>query len=144
MPEMQAYSLVANPPVFVPSVDHSFCGMLVSIPLPTSLLGGRGAADICSVWKECYAHEPLMNVYSPAESAGALRDGKFLDLTARANNNCLDLLVFDRGDAGAVVVGRLDNLGKGAAGNAVQCLNIMLGIDEETGLVAAQETRLAS
>lgn len=141
LPEMQAYSLVEQPPLFVPSIDHSFCGMLVNVPLPGQILQGRPAADVYQTLRDRYRSEPLLNVFGPSESKTCLRDTKFLDLTARADSNCLDLLVFDRGEAGTLVVGRLDNLGKGAAGNAVQCLNIMLGIDESTGL---KDARIAS
>ena len=144
LPEMQAYSLVSVPPLFVPAVDHSFCGMLVSIPLPAQQLNGHDAGQVYNLLNRRYAREPLLSVYSPAESVKTLRDGKFLDLDARAGSNGLDLMVFDRADAGVIIVGRLDNLGKGAAGNAVQCLNIMLGVDERLGLEDTEVTRLAS
>lgn len=144
LPEMREFSLLTNPPLFVPSVDNSFCGMLVSIPIPARALGQGGAAEVYEVLQRRYANEPLLNVYGPDENSAVLRDGKFLDLVGQAGNNSLDLMVFDRKDTGVLVVGRLDNLGKGAAGNAVQCLNIMMGIDERTGLVHSELTRLAS
>ena len=144
LPEMAAFALATYPPLFVPSVDHSVCGMLVSIPIHASHLFGRSAEDIYQVWQARYSREPMLNIYSPAQSKVALRDNKFLDLAARANTNRLDLLVYDSGAAGVVLVGRLDNLGKGAAGNAVQCLNIMLGVDETTGLVDKTGDRKAS
>lgn len=144
LPEMKAYSLAKSAPVFVPSVDHSFCGMLVSIPLHAAHLNGASAADICDIWRGRYADEPFINLYELDQQADALRNGKFLDLTDLAHSNELDLMAFAQRDGGVVIVGRLDNLGKGAAGNAVQCLNIMLGQDESLGLRRQSEKRAAS
>ena len=78
------------------------------------------------------AHPSAVGV-GPA--AGALRDGKFLDLDGLSYGNQVELSVWGDAAAGLVLVGRLDNLGKGASGNAVQCLNLMLGFDETAGLL---------
>jgi len=144
LPEMKAFSLATKAPLFIPSVDHTICGMLVSTPLHASVLNGKTAQDIYEVWQGRYANEPFINVYGPQQTDKILRDGKFLDLTERAHSNNLDLMVFASRDGGAVIVGRLDNLGKGAAGNAVQCLNIMIGQDERVGLTDEQGRRAAS
>lgn len=64
-----------------------------------------------------------------------LRDGRFLDLDGLSHTNFVELSVWGDSERGLVLVGRLDNLGKGASGNAVQCLNLMLGFDETTGLL---------
>jgi N-acetyl-gamma-glutamyl-phosphate reductase len=65
-----------------------------------------------------------------------MRDGRYLDLSDANLTPRLDLFVFGDVEVGLVLVGREDNLGKGASGNAVQCLNLMLGLDETTGLSA--------
>ena len=135
LPEMHRFSGLAQAPVFVPSVDHHYCGMLVSMPLPAAALGGLGRDDVYAIWRERYAGEKLVCPLSPADCDAALRDGKFLDLPDETMGNRLDLMVFGSVAGGLVLVGRLDNLGKGAAGNAVQCLNLMLGLEETRGLV---------
>ena len=78
----------------------------------------------------------FVNPVAPGDSADFLRDGSFLDLDGANFTNRVDLFVFGNGESGVILVGRQDNLGKGACGNAVQCLNLMLGLDEETGLTA--------
>lgn len=136
LPEMQHYSGASRPPLFVPSVDHTWCGMLVSIPLPVGHLKGLAREDVFDIWRARYAGEPFVRALSPEEADGTLRDGKFLDLEACNHTNRLELMVFGEAARGLVLVGRLDNLGKGASGNAVQCMNLMLGFDERKGLRA--------
>jgi len=134
LPEMHRFSGARNVPLFVPSVDHRYCGMLVSMPLPAPWLGGLGREEVHAIWRERYRDEPLLDVPSPGECDAALRDGRFLDLPGAAMGNRLELMVFGSAGSGLVLVGRLDNLGKGASGNAVQCLNLMLGLPETRGL----------
>ena len=136
LPEMQHFSGVAWPPFFVPSVDHAWCGMLVCMPLPSAVSQGLGREDVYEVWRARYAEEPFVRALSPEAADAALRDGKFLDLEACNHTNRLELMVFGEADRGLLLVGRLDNLGKGASGNAVQCMNLMLGFDERNGLRA--------
>lgn len=134
--EMQRFSLTQHPPLFVPSVTHAYCGMLTSTPLPPTAWASPGttAQQVFDVWQARYGDEPFVNPVSPADAPAAMRDGKLLDLTGAAQTNRLDLFVFGDPAVGLVLVGREDNLGKGASGNAVQCLNLMLGFDETTGL----------
>lgn len=136
--EMQRFSLSQHPPLFVPSVDHAFCGMLTSTPVPAAAWRRTGttAAEVFEVWAQRYAGEPFVRPVDPAKSADHLRGGRFLELGGANHTNRLDLFVFGRPEVGLVLVGREDNLGKGASGNAVQCLNLMLGVDETTGLTA--------
>jgi N-acetyl-gamma-glutamyl-phosphate reductase len=136
--EIEAYSLLQHAPVFVPAVDHSFCGMLVSTPLPTGQFARPGVTrqQVWQVWDECYRGEPFVRPVPPADTASLLRDGRFLDLGGCNYTNRVDLFVFGDEEKGLVLVGRLDNLGKGASGNAVQCMNLMLGFDEAAGLRA--------
>ena len=88
------------------------------------------------MWHERYRDEPFVRPVPPAEVGAHLRDGTRLDLDGANHTNRLDLFAFGDRAVGLVLVGRLDNLGKGASGNAVQCLNLMLGFDETTGLTA--------
>lgn len=134
LPEMWKFSGCEKQPLFVPSVDHSFCGMVVSTPVPAEFLGPPRVTreDVYEVWCKRYKDCPLVKVVEP--QATVLRDDKFLDLTGLSHTNFVELSVWGDPDQGLVLVGRLDNLGKGAAGNAVQCLNLMLGRDETAGL----------
>ena len=132
--EMWKFSGCKKRPLFVPSVDHSFCGMVVSTPVPTEFFdrshGTREA--VYEVWREHYQDCPFVKLVPP--QAAVLRDDKFLDLAGLSHTNFVELSVWGDPDQGLVLVGRLDNLGKGASGNAVQCLNLMLGGDETAGL----------
>ena len=138
LPEMREYSLCDRPPLFVPSVDHSYCGMLVSTPIPSDRLTRQDASarDVWQIWQERYGHEPFVHPVEPARALESMRDGRFLDLGDCSHTNRVDLFAFDQQDRGVILVGRQDNLGKGASGNAVQCLNLMLGVPETNGLSA--------
>jgi N-acetyl-gamma-glutamyl-phosphate reductase len=136
--EMRHFSLSRHAPLFVPSVDHTYCGMLTSTPIPAAGWSQRGttAEQVYEVWRERYGGEPFVRPVPPSEAPGHMRDGRYLDLSDANLTNRLDLFVFGDVEVGLVLVGREDNLGKGASGNAVQCLNLMLGLDETTGLSA--------
>ena len=146
LPEMHRYSGAAAAPLFVPSVDHRYCGMLVCVPLPAPWLKARSKAsanndlgrdEVVSIWRERYDDEALTRVLSVRESDAQMRDGRYLALPDESIGNRLELSVYGSAERGLVLVGRLDNLGKGAAGNAVQCLNLMLGFEEAQGLLPA-------
>ena len=136
VPEMQAFGLLEHPPLFVPSVAHTYCGMLVSTPLTAAhcINAATTAQAIHAVWQACYRDAPFVRPVAPTDSEQALREGKFLDPGECNFTNRVELFVFGNPAGGLLLVGRLDNLGKGASGNAVQCLNLMLGFDEKTGL----------
>ena len=145
LPEMQLFSGASAPPLFVPSVDHRYCGMLVSVPLPAPWLRSQskgesrtlGREDVVAIWRERYEGEALTRVLSVRESDEQMRDGRFLPLPDDSIGNRLELSVYGSAERGLVLIGRLDNLGKGAAGNAVQCMNLMLGFEESQGLLAS-------
>jgi N-acetyl-gamma-glutamyl-phosphate reductase len=133
VPEMHRYSGCADAPLFAPMVGDYRQGMLVNVPLFTAELGGASAGDIRSVLADRYRDEPFVEVL-PLGAAEAL-DGGFLDPTACNDSNRIELLVF--GHAGRVLLtARYDNLGKGAAGAAVQNLNLMIGAAETEGLIS--------
>ena len=139
VPEMQCYAKTVSAPLFAPSVGHYYRGMLVQVALFTrELRGNTKPADVWRVLADRYSDEPFVRVYDLHPEA-ALDDG-FLSPTARNDSNHLDLMVF-ASDEQLLIVSRYDNLGKGAAGAAVQNLNLMLGLPETDGLHRA-ETRL--
>jgi N-acetyl-gamma-glutamyl-phosphate reductase len=131
VPEMHLYSGCAKRPLFAPSVGHYYKGMLVHVPLANEWLGGLRASDVRSILAERYADEPCINVL-PLGAESAL-DGGYLSPTGANDTNRIDMMVFGN-DSNTLVVTRYDNLGKGASGAAVQCMNLMLGIDELRGL----------
>ena len=122
--ELQAYAKLTRRPIFVPSVGHFRQGMLVSIPLHLDTLPGRpDGADLAAILAGYYRHAPAIQV-RPAEPAGTLEPEALNDTDA------MELRVYANPAHGhAVLVARLDNLGKGASGAAVQNLRLMLGLD---------------
>lgn len=132
LPEMQYYASLENPPLFVPSVGNFHQGMLVQIPLFKELLAGESACQLIhQTWLQAFEKEPCIKVY-PINAETELDDG-MLDPEANNYSNRLDLFLFDS-ELHCLLVARLDNLGKGAAGAAVQNMNLMLGCDELCGL----------
>lgn len=139
VPEMQIYSRLARRPLFVPSVAHMRQGMLVSVPLHLDDLPGKPrSVDLADVLAARYDGNRLVHVARPTH------DGK---LTAEDLNDtdAMELRVFGNDAHGqAVLVARLDNLGKGASGAAVQNIRLMLGLDEATAKTPAREAAYAS
>ena len=115
--------------------------MVVSVPLHYDwLAAGTTGAKIHEVLSHHYAGSNFVSVMPLGEGAvkeaGLFERGAFLRPDTLANTNKMELFVFPNDDAGQVVLcARLDNLGKGASGAAVQNLNIALGLDETTGLL---------
>ncbi len=134
-PEMQTHGLLDRLPVFCPSVGYYKRGMLVSVPLQTSQLPGRTTgAELHAAYLEHFAGESFVTV-RPLNDTAALRDGAFLEPEGLNGTNRLEVFVFaNDAQQQAVVIARLDNLGKGASGAAVQNLNLMLGLPEAAGL----------
>jgi N-acetyl-gamma-glutamyl-phosphate reductase len=127
IPEIQAHGGLSRRPIFVPSVGHFAQGMLVSIPLHLEMLPARPAgADLHAALANHYAGSPHVTV-APRTVATRLAP-EALNATDQ-----LELHVFaDETHRHAVLVARLDNLGKGASGAAVQNLRLMLGLAETT------------
>jgi N-acetyl-gamma-glutamyl-phosphate reductase len=129
LPEMQLYSHLTRRPIFVPSVGNFRQGMLVSVPLQLETLPGNpSGADLHAALAKRYAASSHVSVM-PFDNA-AFKSGK-LEPEALNETNQLELYVFasDRYRQ-AVLVARLDNLGKGASGAAVQNMRLMLGLAE--------------
>lgn len=132
VPEMQHVVGLASRPFFEPVVGDFYKGMLVSVPLITRLLPQKlNPADVHDVLGRHYEGERFIRLM-PLGGDGALDNG-YLDPLGCNDTNRLELFVFGHADQ-ILVVARLDNLGKGASGAAVQNLNLMLGVDEATGL----------
>jgi len=129
LPEMQLYSRLTRRPVFVPSVGNYRQGMLVSVPLQLDTLPGNpGGADLHAALAQRYAGSSYVSVM-PLENA-ASKSGK-LEPEALNETNKLELYVFASDKhRQAILVARLDNLGKGASGAAVQNMRLMLGLAE--------------
>ena len=123
VPEIEAYAGLTRRPIFVPSVGHFRQGMLVSVPLHLDALPGKpSGADLRAALLARYAGSAFVRVASPDPS------GK-LEPEALNGTNLLELFVHDNEThRQAVLVARLDNLGKGASGAAVQNLGLMLGV----------------
>ena len=133
--EMHEHSGLQSPPLFVPAVGNFEKGMLVQIPLPLYALQNKPSGELIhQTLKEYYQNEKYVSV-APINDDSSLRKGKFLDVQAANNTNLVQVFVFANDQTKeALLVARLDNLGKGASGAAVQNLNIMLGLDENLGL----------
>lgn len=123
LPEIMKYTGLTRHPVFIPSVGNFEQGMLVQLPLHLDLLPGKpSAAQLHDALAKHYAGSDWVTVEAAPES------GK-LDALALNNTNKMELRVFGNlAYHHAVLVARLDNLGKGASGAAVQNLKLMLGL----------------
>lgn len=128
VPEVQRYATLARRPIFVPSVGNFRQGMLVSVPIHLDLLPGvPKAADLEAALAAYYPEGGLVRVVSTAGETRlepeALNGGDALELRVYANEAMRH----------ALLVARLDNLGKGASGAAVQNIRLMLGLDPVRG-----------
>jgi N-acetyl-gamma-glutamyl-phosphate reductase len=133
--EMQQHGLLARPPLFSPSIGYFRQGMLVHVPLQVSALPRSvTGAEVHAAYVEHYAGEAFVSV-RPLNDTTALRAGAYLEPEALNETNRLEVFVFANDAARhMLLVARLDNLGKGASGAAVQNLNLMLGLPEGASL----------
>ena len=132
LPEMQKICGLKYKPMFNPIVDDYYAGMVVSVPLITRALAKSFTpADIHEILAKHYDGQRFVKVMELGGKE-TLPDG-FLAANTLAGTNDMQLFVFGN-DEQILVCSRLDNLGKGASGAAIQNMNIMLGMDEGTGL----------
>ena len=128
LPEMQTVTGLAYPPVFMPVVDDYYKGMATTIMLQNRLLPGQPSAEeICAKLADYYRDEHFVSVVPFGENDSKLYANKL------AGTNRLEIVVCGHEEQ-TTVTAVFDNLGKGASGAAVQNMNIMLGLPEETGL----------
>lgn len=130
LPEMQKICGLEYAPAFNPLICDYFSGMVVSLPIHTRLLAKKySVSDVRKALSEYYADARFVKVMPEGEPA----DG-FIGANNLSGTNMMEIFVNGNDDR-MIICSRLDNLGKGASGAAVQCLNIMMGVDESTGLV---------
>jgi N-acetyl-gamma-glutamyl-phosphate reductase len=126
VPEMQQHAGLTHAPIFLPAVVRTYRGMLVEVPIHLDQAGGR-IAPLWEALSEAYHESALVSVSSdqPPE----------LFIERQAGTDRLELFVYGSDNVGQVrLIAALDNLGKGAAGAAVQSLNLMAGLPETEGL----------
>lgn len=129
LPEMHKYGMLEHSPVFSPVVCDYYKGMTVSVPLHTRLLAERVTpAQLAQRYADYYKNQQFISVLSYESLPGGV-----LYANTLAGTNRLQIIVCGA-DSRLEVVARLDNLGKGASGAAVQCMNLALGFDEAAGL----------
>lgn len=129
--EMKAVTGIDRLPLFSPIVADYYCGMVVSVPLYTEFFNKcRNVAELTAFYADYYKGEPFIKV---DETGGADLYGGMLAGNVLAGWDGLKIVVTGN-DERIVVSAQFDNLGKGASGAAIQCLNIMLGCDERKGL----------
>ena len=127
LPEMKEFTGLCNAPVFLPIVGDFYSGMEVTVPLFGEDVKGATPADILELYHKTYDGSPLVSVANADESG-------FLSAAAMAGKDSMVLSVYGNADR-MVLVARYDNLGKGASGAAVECLNILLGAEPTSNLV---------
>ena len=126
--EMKAISGIENAPVFCPVVAPFYSGMEVTVPIFKSMLkNGCTIEDIKNIYKSKY-NGPIVNFVDGNDEAG------FISANAYSDLDSMEIAVFGNEER-IILTARYDNLGKGASGAAIECLNIVLGQDETTGLV---------
>lgn len=132
LPEMAAHTGLKSAPVFTPIVGNFFKGLAVTTYFSPQHLAKRATPqDVQALLAEFYAGEAFVRV-APFNADENL-DAGFFDVQATNDTNRVDLFVFGTEER-FVTVARLDNLGKGASGAAIQCMNLAIGAPEETGL----------
>ncbi len=128
LPEITHVCRLSRPPVLLPIVADYYAGMTVLLPLPTGLLRpGLTLAAISDLYAAHYAGQALVRALAPNPAAGTAGN-------ALAGSDLMQVFVTGN-DQRMVAVARFDNLGKGASGAAIQCMNLMLGLDPAAGLV---------
>lgn len=131
-PEMQIISGASYPPIFNPMICNFYAGMVVTVPIHTRLMTkSLTALEIHDFFDEYYAGQELVHV-RPFGGEGVLPGG-FLDASSAAGFDDMEIFVAGN-DEQVLLAARFDNLGKGASGAAVQCMNLMLGLPQSKGL----------
>ncbi len=131
LPEMQAVSGLTAAPIFCPIVDDYYSGMEVTVPLRMELLNGVAPARIAEGLAAYYAGEGQITVHPLGElPADGMISGNALQGTDRMELYC----TASPDGSQMLLISLFDNLGKGSSGAAVQCMNILLGLEETAGL----------
>ena len=126
--EMKAISKLERVPFFAPHICDYPQGMVVSIPLFTDMMNKKiSKKDLQEIFAEHYSGEPFIKVRELGYSESMIGSNNF------ANRDDMEIEINGNDDR-ILITSRFDNLGKGASGAAIQCMNIALGLDEKTGL----------
>jgi N-acetyl-gamma-glutamyl-phosphate reductase len=132
VPEMMTHTGLTARPVLLPIVANFYKGLAVSVPLHRSQLPAAATPEaVQAAFEQRYAGERFVRV-APLRDAATLESG-FFDVQACNDTNRVDVFVFAN-ETQILLMARLDNLGKGASGAAVQSMNVHLGVDEALGL----------
>ena len=124
---MKAITGINNAPAFIPVVGSFYSGMEVTIPIFASQLNdGFTVEDIKKTYKEKY-NGPVVNYVESFDEGG------FVSANKLNGRDSMEISVSGNDDR-ILLISRYDNLGKGASGAAVECMNIVLGVDKTTGL----------
>ncbi len=134
LPEMMLHSGLQEPPVFVPILGNNYKGMAVMLPIHTKLLAKKMTAkNLHELLSEHYQNEKFVSVMPYCDDTFLFDGG--VDITVCNDTNQAEIFVFGNEAKGsALIVTRIDNLGKGASGAAIQNMNIMLGLPEDMHL----------
>lgn len=134
VPEMMAHTGLVARPILMPVVASFYKGLAVQVPLHLSQLPvGASAERLHAALAARYAGERFVRVKPLRDAATLEAGGGFFDVQACNDTNFVDLFVFGS-ETQVLLFARLDNLGKGASGAAVQAMNVHLGVDEGLGL----------
>jgi N-acetyl-gamma-glutamyl-phosphate reductase len=135
LPEFEGFSGARAPVLFNPIVSDYYSGMLVSVPLHRRLFRKKARLrELYEFFAAYYRDRPLVKTIEPGRES----DDGFLAADALAGRDDLEILFYGRDDY-IMIAARYDNLGKGASGAAIQCMNLMLGLPEECGLFLGME-----
>lgn len=126
LPEMMAVTGIENTPAFMPIVGDFYSGMEVTIPLFSEMLNNASVEDIRKIYKQKY-NGPIVTFVDNFDESG------FVSANKLKSKDSMEISVSGNDDR-ILLIARYDNLGKGASGAAVECMNIVLGCDITTGL----------
>ncbi len=132
LPEMQSIAKLKSPPLFCPIVDDYYSGMLVTLTLPMQAFSAtyQNKKALLALYAQYYNGEALISV----QQDDTLPPDGTLSAATMAGRDALEIFVYGN-ETQVMLSARFDNLGKGASGAAVQCMNLMLGAPETQGLV---------
>lgn len=132
LPEMQAVCKLSDPPAFSPIVADYPSGMVVTVPLSRRIMvKPLSVLDLHAYFSAFYAASPVITVLPFSEIDGM---NGFVAANTLAGSDRMEIIVAGNDDR-LLLISRFDNLGKGASGAAIQCMNIALGLCETTGLI---------
>ena len=132
LPEMKRFSQINGTPIFHPIVGDFYSGMLFTLSLHRHLMQKKlTVSELLEAFHNYYKDQPLIRVFDTDAGGGFV--------AANALEGCDNLQIFVLGNEERMtLMARYDNLGKGASGAAIQCMNLMLGLPEETGLIISR------